>query len=89
MEKKMLEKRADADKDEEVYEICVKCVMDDRWSAWFEDFQLLHATDSETTFIGKIKDSERLFTFLGKIRDLGIPLLSDRRDYKREDGIKP
>jgi hypothetical protein len=89
MEKKMPENQANANEDEEVYEICVKCVMDDRWSAWFEDFQLSHETDGETTFIGKIKDSERLFTFLGKIRDLGIPLLSVKRVYLRDDCSKP
>jgi hypothetical protein len=83
MEKKMLENHGNDEP--EVYEIRVKCVMDDRWSAWFEDFQLLHTIDGETTFLGKISDSDRLFTFLGKIRDLGIPLLSVKRVYKDED----
>jgi hypothetical protein len=59
------------------YEIRVKGILDERWTAWFEDLQV--STDGENTVIsGPVADQAALHGALTKVRDLGLFLISVR-----------
>jgi hypothetical protein len=60
------------------YEIRVKGILDERWTAWFEDLQV--SSDGEETVIsGPVADQAALHGLLTKVRDLGLFLISVRR----------
>ena len=60
------------------YEIRVRGILDERWTAWFEDLQV--SSDGEETVIsGPIADQAALHGLLTKVRDLGLFLISVRR----------
>ena len=62
------------------YEIRVRGVLDDRWSAWFDGLQVSGDPDRGTTIIaGPVVDQAALHGLLAKVRDLGLPLLEVRR----------
>jgi hypothetical protein len=61
------------------YELRVRGVLDDRWSAWFEGLQVSSDQAGQTTITGPVVDQAALHGLLTKIRDLGLPLLSVRR----------
>ena len=59
------------------YEIRVRGVFDERWTAWFEDLQV--SSDGEETVIcGPVTDQAALHGLLTKVRDLGLFLISVR-----------
>ena len=59
------------------YEIRVKGILDQRWTAWFEDLQI--TSDGEETVIsGPVADQAALHGVLTKVRDLGLFLISVR-----------
>ena len=59
------------------YEIRIKGVLDERWTAWFEDLQV--SRDGEDTVIaGPVADQAALHGLLTKVRDLGLFLISVR-----------
>lgn len=59
------------------YEIRVKGILDRRWTAWFEGFQI--STDGDETVIaGPVTDQAALHGLLNKVRDLGLVLISVR-----------
>jgi hypothetical protein len=59
------------------YEIRVKGILDERWTAWFEDLQV--SSDGEETVIsGPVADQAALHGLLAKVRDLGLFLISVR-----------
>ena len=60
---------------ETVYELRVKGVLEDRWSAWFAPLEIFSQAD-ETLIAGPIRDQSELFGTLLKIRDMGLPLIS-------------
>ena len=60
------------------YEIRVKCVLDGRWAAWFDGFQVIGEAE-ETVISGLLADQPALHGLLTKIRDLGLCLISVRR----------
>ncbi len=61
------------------YEIRVDCVLDERWSNWFDGFELTNEPDGVTSMTGSIVDDAALHGVLTKIRDLGLPIISVRR----------
>jgi hypothetical protein len=62
------------------YEIRVEGVLDGGWSAWFDGLDVSGDADGGTTTIaGPVRDQAALHGLLGKIRDLGLPLLAVRR----------
>ncbi len=61
------------------YEILVEGVLDDTWSAWFDDLDVNGDNAGITTIAGPLRDQAELHGLLSKIRDLGIPLLEVRR----------
>ena len=58
------------------YEIKVKGNLDSKWSAWFDGFIILPTEKGETLLVGTVIDQSALHGVLGKIHDLGLPLVS-------------
>ncbi len=57
-------------------EIRVKGQIDERWSEWLEGLTIKHATEGETLLSGSVLDQSALYGLIGRLRDLGLPLLS-------------
>jgi hypothetical protein len=60
------------------YELRVDGHLDDHWSAWFAGSTVVRESDGTTTLRGHVADQAALHGLLGRIRDLGVPLLSVR-----------
>ena len=60
------------------YEIRVASVLDGRWAAWFNGLEIGVQGD-ETVLRGLLADQPALHGLLGKVRDLGLCLVSVRR----------
>ena len=59
------------------YEIRVKGILGEQWTAWFEDLQV--SSDGEDSVItGPVADQAALHGLLAKVRDLGLFLISVR-----------
>jgi hypothetical protein len=59
------------------YEIRVRGILDERWTAWFEGLQV--SSDGEETVIsGPVADQAALHGLLDRVRDLGLFLISVR-----------
>ncbi len=58
------------------YEIRLKGHLDSRWAAWFDGLTQTHASDGTTILRGPVADQAALHGLLGKVRDLGLPLVS-------------
>ncbi len=63
------------------YEIEVEGYLDERWSEWFGELEIAHteANGEVTILTGEIPDQAALYGMLGKMRDLGLVLLSVKR----------
>jgi hypothetical protein len=63
------------------YEIKVAEHLDERWAKWFGGLEIIHhpAGSKETILSGRMVDQAELFGVLGKIRDLGLTLISVQR----------
>jgi hypothetical protein len=61
------------------YQIRVKGNLDHKWSDWFDGFTITSQVDGATLLTGPVADQAALHGLLGKIRDLGLPLLSVKR----------
>jgi hypothetical protein len=61
------------------YEIRVLGHLDARWAGWLDGLTLAHAHDGTTTLRSPPLDQAALHGLLGRIRDLGVPLVSMRR----------
>ena len=59
-----------------IYEITVKGSLDSTWSEWFDGLTVIAKGDGETVLVGRIRDQAALYGVLGKVRDMGLPLLS-------------
>lgn len=59
------------------YEVRVDGHLDERWSAWFDGLTLSREPDGTTIVCGAL-DQSALHGLLGRVRDLGITLLSVR-----------
>jgi hypothetical protein len=57
------------------YEIRVEGELDPCWSGWFEGM-VVTAKGGETVLSGPVRDQAALHGLLGKIRDMGLPILS-------------
>lgn len=58
------------------YEICIKGHLAPRWAAWFDGMTLTPNDDGTTVIHGTVADQSALHGLLGKLNDLGVPLLS-------------
>jgi hypothetical protein len=58
------------------YEIRVQGHLADRWAAWFDGMTLTRRADGTTVLDGPVADQSALHGLLGKVGDLGLPLVS-------------
>lgn len=61
------------------YEIRVEGVLDQRWSAWFDELQITNEPGGVTVIAGEVTDEAALHGLLARVRDLNLPLISVRR----------
>lgn len=57
-------------------EIRIEGCLDHQWSEWFEGLQVNTTNDGETVIIGAVMDQAALYGLIGKLRDLGVRLVS-------------
>lgn len=67
----------------EHYEIRLKGHLDNRWADWFEGLTITLEDNGETLLSGPVVDQAALHGLLRKIRDLGMPLISVKRNENR------
>ena len=60
------------------YEIVVGASLETDWSRWFSGFEVT-PEGPNTRLLGSVADQAALHGLLGRLRDLGIPILSVRR----------
>ena len=58
------------------YEIRLQGRLDPRWTASFEGLTLTTSADGTTLLSGPVADQAALHGHLGRLRDLGLPLVS-------------
>jgi hypothetical protein len=58
------------------YEICVQGYLDLDWAEWFDEFTLTHRQEGVTVLVGPVADQSALHGIIGKIRNLGLVLIS-------------
>ena len=69
------------------YEIRLKGHLEPRWAAWFEALSLTRESDGTTVIRGLVIDQAALHGLLGKVRDLGLPLIAlTQVDPKQMEG---
>ena len=61
------------------YEIHLKGHLAPRWADWFDGLTLRQQSDGTTVLSGSVVDQAALHGLLGKVRDLGLPLIAVRR----------
>jgi len=67
-----------------IYQIRVEVNLDLKWSDWFDGFTITSLGNSGTSLTGLVADQAALHGLLGKIRDLGLPLLLVKRIESEE-----
>lgn len=68
-----------------LYRIRVKGTLDSSWSQWFDDMTVEATPGGETMLTGPVRDQTALHGLLGKIRDMGLPLLSVEKLKRTDD----
>ena len=63
----------------DTYEIVVGVRLGPRWADAFDGFAMIDGGDGTTVLRGAPCDQSALFGVLGRVRDLGAPLLAVRR----------
>jgi hypothetical protein len=58
------------------YEIRLQGHLAARWATWFEGLSLTQERDGTTVIRGSVIDQAALHGVLGKVRDLGLPLIA-------------
>lgn len=63
-------------KDEVVYEVRFRGVLEPRWADWFEGFQLSKLDSGDSLLVGPVRDQSDLHGVLEKIAGLNLKLIS-------------
>ncbi len=63
------------------YEIRVQGRLEERWARWFDGLALTTGRDGTTTLRGPVVDQAALHGVLGRLRDLGLPILAVTSSY--------
>jgi len=61
------------------YEIIVAGQLDSHWVSWFGELTMRHNAAGQTILTATKMDQSKLFGVLAQIRDLGLTLISVRR----------
>lgn len=61
-------------------EIRVKGHLDTHWAEWLDGLAITHSEQNETILSGPVRDQAALYGLIGKLRDLGLPLVSVNSD---------
>jgi hypothetical protein len=61
------------------YEIRLQGHLEPRWADWFDGLSLRQESDGTTVLSGSVVDQAALHGLLGKVRDLGLPLIAVHR----------
>ena len=61
------------------YEIRLKGYLEPRWADWFDGLTMTQESDGSTVLRGSVVDQAALHGLLGKVRDLGLPLIAVNR----------
>ena len=61
------------------YEIRLRGHLEPRWADWFDGLTLTQESDGTTVLSGSVVDQAALHGLLGKVRDLGLPLIAVNR----------
>jgi ABC-2 type transport system ATP-binding protein len=69
------------------YQIRVKGQLGSQWSEWFDGLIVVPAESDETILQGRIADQAALLGQIGKVRDLGLPLLAVTREELSLDDL--
>ena len=73
----MMEKRTDAKREIMKYvEIRIEGQLDEHWAEWLGDLTIQRSEQNETLLSGFFPDQAALYGLIGKLRDLGISLIS-------------
>jgi hypothetical protein len=59
-----------------IYQIRVRGKLDPKWSDWFNGATIAPQANGETILTSSVVDQAALYSLLGRIRGLGLPLLS-------------
>jgi hypothetical protein len=59
-----------------VYKIRILGDLDNRWSDWFDGWELSPSNDGTTIIMGQAVDQAQLYGLLAKIQNLNLPLIS-------------
>ncbi len=62
-----------------IYEIRLEGYLDKRWADWLSGMNLAYTPDGVTILTGRLPDQAALHGVIGKILDIGIPLISIQR----------
>ena len=57
-------------------EIIVKSRLDQRWSEWFNNLDIIHLGSDKTAIMGTLEDMAAFYGLLDKIKSLGLHLVS-------------
>jgi hypothetical protein len=73
------------------YEIRLTGHLDAHWSTWFDGLAVTHEQDGTTVITGPVVDQAALHGLIGRVRDLGLPLVSVMRlpDPQPDNGKEP
>jgi hypothetical protein len=61
------------------YEIRLQGTLSPKWASWFDGLAVSEQGDGTTVIAGHVADQAALHGLLGRVRDLGIPLVSVTR----------
>lgn len=70
------------------YEIRVAEYLDQRWAHRLDGLEIAHPESGETIIRGEMPDQPALFGVLGRLRDLGVTLVSVRRMGDLNPGVR-
>jgi hypothetical protein len=57
-------------------EIRVRERLDQQWNEWLDGFTITYTEEDETIITGLVPDQAALYGLIGKLRDLGVKLIS-------------
>ncbi len=66
-------------------EIWVEGHLDQQWLVWLGEFAIAHTEQNESILTGQVPDQAALYGLIGKLRDLGVKLISV--DYRGQPSV--